>query len=41
MWAGDQGSAGRQAARLASKEGLGTSLQGARILSAQQEEENL
>ena len=31
MWAGDQGGAGRQAARLASKARLGTSLQGARI----------
>ena len=35
MWAGDQGGAGRQAACLASKAGLGTSLQGAEILSAQ------
>ena len=34
MWAGDQGGAGRQAARLASKAGLGASLQGAGILTA-------
>ena len=31
MWAGYQGGAGRQAARVASKAGLGTSLQGARV----------
>ena len=31
MWAGDQGGASRQAACLASKAGLGTSLQGARM----------
>ena len=35
MWEGDQGGAGREAARLASKAGLGASLQGAGILTAQ------
>ena len=34
MWAGDQGGASRQAACLASKAGLGTSLQGARMSTA-------